>query len=253
RLLVTTIDNTLSGDPEGAARLIDVLKQSGDHVGFGVVTGRRPESAMEALAALGCPPPDVLISCLGTEIRYGASLTPDPAWHRHINYQWEPGEVRAAMAGFPGLELQNEAEQRRFKISYRRNGPDAPDRQRIARHLRRQGLRVQVICSHGTFVDLLPIRASPGLAVRAVAFKWGVPLDRVLTAGDSGDDEDMLAGNTLAVVVGGYNPELELLRGRPRVRFADGRYAWGVLEAIDYYNFLGEIRVPEEAERADAP
>ncbi|MEJ2646607.1 MAG: HAD family hydrolase, partial [Gammaproteobacteria bacterium] len=55
-----------------------------------------------------------------------------------------------------------------------------------------------------------------------------------------------LRGNTLGVVVGNYSSELEPLRGRPRLYFADGAYAWGILEGIEHYDFLGTIRVPEE-------
>ena len=55
----------------------------------------------------------------------------------------------------------------------------------------------------------------------------------------------MLTGRTLAVVVGNHDPELEVLRGQPQIYFAEGRNAWGILEGIHYYDFLGEIRVPE--------
>ena len=68
-----------------------------------------------------------------------------------------------------------------------------------------------------------------------------------MVAGDSVNDEEMLAGNTLGVVVGNYRPKLETLRRYPRIYFAEGRHAAGIIEGIHYYNFLEEIRIPNQA------
>jgi sucrose-phosphate synthase len=62
-----------------------------------------------------------------------------------------------------------------------------------------------------------------------------------LVAGASGNDETMLGGNTLGVVVGNYSPEIEKLRGCPQIYFAQGHYAWGILEALDHYDFFGNL------------
>jgi sucrose-phosphate synthase len=64
-------------------------------------------------------------------------------------------------------------------------------------------------------------------------------------AGDSGNDEEMLTGNTLAVVVGNHDPELEKLRGEPFVYFARNHFARGIIEGIEHYDFFGEIRNPQ--------
>jgi sucrose-phosphate synthase len=56
----------------------------------------------------------------------------------------------------------------------------------------------------------------------------------------------MLSGNTLGVVVSNHTAELERLRGRPRVYFAKSPHARGILEGIDWYDFLGDISVPLE-------
>jgi sucrose-phosphate synthase len=58
----------------------------------------------------------------------------------------------------------------------------------------------------------------------------------------------MLSGDTLGVVLGNHTPELDRLRGQSRVHFAKGNHGWGILEGIDYYDFLGRIRVPGEDE-----
>jgi sucrose-phosphate synthase len=85
----------------------------------------------------------------------------------------------------------------------------------------------------------VPSRASKGLALRYVAKQWNIPLDRVLVSGGSGGDEDMLRGDTLGVVVANrHNEELSMLTDTDRVYFAEGAHAWGLLEAIEHYDFF---------------
>ena len=74
--------------------------------------------------------------------------------------------------------------------------------------LRKEGLHTNIIYSHGQYLDLLPLRASKGFAVRYFADKWGISLEKILVAGDSGNDLDMMVGRTKGVVVGNHEPEL---------------------------------------------
>ncbi len=246
RILITDVDNTLTGDDEAVARLLKVLEQAGSFSGFGIATGRSKVSALEKLEELGTPPPDILITSNGASIRYGSHLTEDKAWKRHIDYRWEPDAIRAVMDEIPGVYMQDVTEQHRFKISYTIDLKKAPTVARIRRLLREAGLRVNLTCSFRMYLDLMPIRASCGLAIRYLAFKWGIPFEHLLVAGDSGNDEDMLRGETLGVVVGNHSPELKKLRGRPRIYFAEGCHANGILEGIAHYDFFGEIHIPEE-------
>ena len=122
---------------------------------------------------------------------------------------------------------------------------EAPSVTDVIRHLRRSRIQAKVIASHGAYLDILPIRASKGMALRYFAMDWGVGPDRCLVAGDSGNDEEMLTGNTLGVVVGNHDPELEKLRGEPHIYFAEKHYAWGIIEGIEHYDFFGQIRTHE--------
>ncbi len=248
RLLVTDIDDTLTGDTEGLDALVARLKQGDHRWGLGIATGRNLERALEVIEELGVPMPDLLITSVGADISYGTKLTPDRSWHKHIDYQWDPERVAEAMAELPGIEPQPPEQQAKFKLSYFIDTEVTAPRE-VVRHLRQKKLRVNSVFSFQAYVDLLPIRASSGLAIRYLALKWGLPPERILVAGDSGNDEDMLTGNTLGVVVGNYSPELEPLRGKPRIYFAEASHSWGVLEGIDHYNFFdSRIPIPEEEE-----
>jgi sucrose-phosphate synthase len=147
-----------------------------------------------------------------------------------------------------GFRLQAETEQQHFKVSYVVAKKKAPNKREVVQHLRKNGLRVNVNYSHGMFVDVLPIRASTGLAIRYLGFKWDIPSERTLVAGYASLDEDMLSGDTLGVIGSDFSPELGSLRGRPRIYFAAKSHAMGVLEGIDRYDFFGAINARRDDE-----
>ncbi len=242
RLLVCDIDNTLLGDFDGLHALLAELRSAGDGVGFAIATGRRLESARRILQDWRVPTPDILITSVGSAIFYGNSMAEDPGWLDHIDHRWDRDALVEAMRDIPGLKMQSKSEQRRHKISYDVDPAVMPPPPDIVRHLRRLDLRANVIFSHQAYLDLLPVRASKGLALRYLSMKWDLPPDRILVAGDSGNDEEMLRGEMLGVVVGNYSDELESLRGQPRVHFAAGEYAWGILEGLRHYRFLEALR-----------
>ncbi len=245
RLFVTDIDNTLLGDPGALKKLVQRIKQNAGKVGFGIATGRHLESAVEVLSEWNVPRPDLLITSVGSEIYYGDDLKQDMDWSKHINYKWEPDRLKEFIAEFSGLTLQDDVNQREFKVSYLYDADEAPSIREIKKHLRAKRFRVKAILSHEAYLDFLPLRASKGLAVWYMANKWGVPMERILTAGDSGNDEEMLKDHGLSAVVGNYSNELESLRNNPTVYFAQGEYAAGILEAMDHFQFFGDIQYPE--------
>lgn len=248
RILVCDIDNALLGDRKALKQLIETVFASGNKIGLGVATGRRLDSALKVLAEWEVPTPDILITGVGSEIFYGHGMVVDHGWLRHIDHQWHPDRIRRAMKGLPGIKLQPQSEQLKFKISYLVDPEKAPSMREVRRHLRKQDLHTKLIYSHEAFLDLLPMRASKGLAIRYVTMKWGLPPESLLVAGGSGNDEEMLKGNTLGVVVGNYSKELEKMRGKPRIYFAEQEYAWGIMEGMEFYNFCGDIRIPNDDE-----
>jgi len=246
RLLVTDVDDTLTGDPEALNTFRQVLDAAGENVGFAVATGRPLERTLSILEDLGLRTPDILITATGTEIHYGEHLIPDRSWESQIQYRWEPDRVREVLFDLKPISLVEEIFPTPFRIRFRMTDPKDLNLAEIRRTLRRKGLQVTPILDHHSVLDVTPVRASPGLAVRFICHKWNIPPDRILVAGDSGNDADMLSGETLGVVVGNFTPELEEIRGAPRVYFADGKHAWGVLEGIAHYEFFDDISIPEE-------
>lgn len=245
RLIVTDLDNTLTGDDDALRELLALIEQH-DNVGFGVATGRRLDDALDQLAELGLPIPDVLDTSCGTEIRYGANLTEDQSWKKQIGHQWRPDDIREALSEVAGLFPQAEKDQSTYKISYEVDVELAPKLPEIKRMLRERKLRAKLVFSLGMYLDILPVRGGSELSMRHLLFKWGFPPENVLVAGDSGNDEGMLKGRTLGVVVANHSPELSKLKRYPRIYFASQPHARGILEGIDYYSFLDHIVIPND-------
>jgi len=245
RLILTDLDNTLTGDDEALKEFGELIR-SNDHVGFGVSTGRSLEDAREMIDNLGLPTPDLLDTAVGTELYYGKDLHPDISWRKQINFQWDAQAVHDVLEKIPGFFVQSDKEQSEFKVSYKIDIERAPKPGAIRRILREAGLRVRVVISLGIYVDVVPVRAGSESSLRHLIYRWGFAPEQLLVAGDSGNDEGMLKGRTLGVVVGNYSPELEKLRKNPRVYFAEGHHAQGILEGIQYYHFLDHIVIPND-------
>lgn len=239
RTIITDIDQNLLGDTESLADFVDVIKANRKCTTFAVATGRRLDDALRIFKRYGIPQPDLLITSLGTEIHYAPRLTADTGWSLHIDHYWNPKAIRHILADVPGLELQPRDEQSRFKISYYIDPALAPDTDEINSLLHRNEQAVNVFYSFGQFLDIVPVRASKGFALRWFADQWDISLDHVLAAGGSGADEDMMRGNTQAVVVSNrHNEELSELTDVERIYYARQPYAAGILEAIRHYKFL---------------
>ena len=245
RALFTDVDQSLLGDAEGIRQFVEIMHENRKCATFGVATGRRLDSALTILRRHGIPRPDVLITSLGTEIYYAPQLTRDEYWNEHIDYLWRPAAVRRVLSDLPGLAPQPKIEQSRFKVSYLYDSERAPCIEDIAALLRGQDLTANPVYSFGQYLDIVPSRASKGQALRYVAQRWGIPLEQILVAGGSGADEDMMRGNTLAVVVENrHGEELSQLEDVERIYFAGRPHALGILEAIDHYDFFGSCMLP---------
>ena len=239
RALFTALDKSLVGDPESLRRFAEIIAENRKQVVFGIATGRRLDSALKLMRKEGVPTPDVLITSLGTRIHYGRALVEDDHWNDHIDRDWTAARIRRVMSGLPGVTAQPKIEQSRFKVSYFYDASEAPPVDEIVALLRKEEITANVVLSFGQFIDIVPSRASKGQALRYVARRMRVELQNILVAGGSGADDDMIRGNTLAVVVGNrHQEELADLRDMEHIYFAEQPYAAGILEAAGHYGFF---------------
>ena len=241
--LITDIDHTLIGeDNTRLHELISLIKANRTCLGFGVATGRTISSARDFLKRHGVPTPDVIISSVGAEIYYGHSDHFGQGWATHIRHKWNREIIASILKNLPYLEYQEADTQRPYKISYFME----PRKDRLAtihNLLLTKKCRYNLIYSHNKYLDILPCRASKGKALRYLSYKWTIPLRQILVCGDSGNDEEMLRGEPLAVVVGNYSRELDVLKGVRNIYFAKEPCAGGILEGIKRYQFIDKVKI----------
>lgn len=246
RALFTSIDLNLVGDDAALGAFLQTMQARRKSTIFGIATGRRLDDALAKLRQYNIPKPDVLITSQGTEIHYASDLTRSAVWVRHINHLWNPQEVRDVLAEMPGLVLQPKGQQGPFKISYYVDHALA-NVQEIRQTLLRKEQAVNAVFSFGQFLDVVPVRASKGLAMRWCAEQLGFALENTLVCGVTGADTDMLLGNTLGAVVSNHHlDELAEVICMDSIYVTQQQYAAGVLEAIAHYDFFAN----GEGERA---
>lgn len=238
--IFTSLDLNLIGDDAALKKFLQTIYVHRKSIIFGIATGRHLSDALAILKLHNIPQPDVLITSQGTNIHFAPHLTEDLAWRQHISHHWNPQAVRDILSGMPGLTLQLKMHQSRFKISYYVDHA-LVNINEIRQTLLRKEQAVNTVFSFEQFLDVVPIRASKGLALRWCAEQLGFSLNTTLVSGVTGADEDMLRGNTLGVVVDNHHlSELSDLSEVDNVYFASQPHAAGILEAMTYYRFFDD-------------
>jgi len=242
RAIFTSIDLNLTGDQEALSLFLQTMHAHRKSIIFGIATGRRLDDALAKLRQSNIPQPDVLITGQGTQVHYAPNLTRSDVWERHINHQWNPQAIRDVLAEMPGLKMQPKINQGTFKISYYIDHA-LVNAKEIRQTLLRNEQAVNAVFSFGQFLDVIPVRASKGLALRWCAEQLGFPLENTLVTGVTGADADMLLGNTLGAVVDDHHlEELSDLADIENIYFSKKHHAAGILEAIEHYKFFADAQ-----------
>jgi sucrose-phosphate synthase len=244
-IVISDLDGTLveGNDSNGLKEFKEWVVNNSNKVAFGVASGRNRHITEQAFKDYDLPKPDILICSAGSEIYYTDKFIPDKGWESHIDYLWKRIELEQALSGFPGIHLQEPDAQWRFKLSYYVDDRfDEDDLANLYKFLDDRKLRAKILLTENHYLDLLPFRASKGSAVRYLSYKWKVPLERFITAGNSGNDEDMLKAKTNGIVVSNYSPELEDLRKNKSIYFTKNPLAKGVLEGIQHHLELDSMK-----------
>lgn len=233
-LLVCDIDETLTGCRRGLGELRTWLERH-PRTGFAIATGRSLHSALDVIEEWEIPAPSVLITSVGAETYAArdaalARLDADPDWPPTAARAWPREAIIRALAGLDWLHPQGPREQRAHKLSYFLDDPSRA--KEVARRLRAAGHAVEVIASHGRYLDVLPAAVSKGHAIAHLARRLGIPMSRVHAAGDSGNDLHMLNMVGRPIVVGNCTDQLDTLVTHPDAYFAKAHHAAGVLEGL---------------------
>ncbi|NDG75165.1 MAG: glycosyltransferase [Synechococcaceae bacterium WB8_1B_136] len=239
RLLVLDLDGCLEApDGEGLARLRERLTD-GAASGLGILSGRSFQAARHRYAELRLREPQVWIVQAGTEIRYGSEGALDTLWQARIGSGWRRDAVEAALVELaPRLQPQPPAQQGDFKVSYLLHPPPEGVLAMVRQKLRIRQLEARPQLVHHWYLDVLPLRASKAEAIRHLALRWQLPLERILVVASQQGEADLLSGHPLGVVLGDHGAIPTGLRSRSKLFVASQPQARGVVEGLDHHRFL---------------
>lgn len=230
-VLATDLDGTfLGGSLSNRRRLYDWLRDQRQRVGLIFVTGRDPAFIADLCASGDIPAPEYVIGDVGTTIaRFtDGAVQPIAALEAPIIQAWQgkSDEVRARLNGIRGLWPQKTPF--RHRLSYQYDKRFDPESLSV---LGEAG--VDILISHGCFVDILPQGVSKGPSLLRLITHLGLPADRVLVAGDTLNDLSMFQTGLHGAVVGGAEADLlDATRNLPRAYQCRSEGAGGILEAI---------------------
>jgi len=240
RFLATDLDGTFIGDDAAMHALWANLAAA--DIGIVFSTGRHLPSIESFYAehditwrAAAC------ICMVGTEIwlHTESGYRLDESWSKHISDAWDKAAVEEILQAIPGVTMQPAEWQSRFKSSYYLEVDAAAALARIHNELAERGLNAKVVYSARRFLDLLPHRSGKGGAVSWLAGAVDVAPDSVITAGDTGNDLDMMRADLgfRCVAVGNASEELSRVR-EPQIYHATAEYAAGIQEGLVHYGWL---------------
>ena len=266
-LICTDLDRTLlpnGPQPESPnARPLFAKVVSRPEVKLAFVSGRRLALQTAAIKEFDLPTPDFIVGDVGASI-YQASedgqWVEESSWHDQLAAEWNHRTWRdfaPLLNDISGIELQDEEAQSDHKLSY--NIESLPDQTRIlsevCQRLDKEKIAAQLIWSVDETVpmgllDVMAPGATKRHAVEHVIELSGVPKERVLFAGDSGNDLPILVSAFPSVLVANATPEFraeaskaaESAGNSDQLHLAQGGllgmngcYAAGILEGLVHF------------------
>ena len=260
-LLASDMDGTVIPLEEGKERDEEIrrfrqLMEENSQVALAYVTGRHLELGMAGVEKHRLPFPDIFVCDVGTTIYF----------HNHKNWQHDEGyreeltkswsrhtgpDIASFLEGINGLETQEAEKQGEFNLG---RGHDAEAvLQSIRNRLTGRGLTANIIYSVDSLkdiglVDVLPPVAAKDYALAYLQKKLGLEQERVVYAGDSGNDLLAFVSGFNAIIVNNTaEPVKEEVRRQARVKgieaqifFASARFVQGVMEGCFHFNLFGK-------------
>lgn len=269
-ILATDLDGTLiplEGNKRNRSDLKVLTRElEAAHVTLVFVTGRHYELALRAIDENQLPEPHWLITDVGTSIRKcdaARQYVPVPEYAaelRNIISRFQREQVEQHLGRITNLQLQEPEKQSEFKVSYyvdRTRLTNAVEQIRSV--IRDYELPWSLISSVDPFtndglIDLLPAGVSKAFALKWFARHVSIATERLVFAGDSGNDLAVFAGGYRGIVVGNAHPDVasEAMRTHIQKGWTDRLYlakkkaTSGVLAGCRWFGLLPALRDSSE-------
>ncbi len=177
------------------------------------VSGRHQSLIRSAITTYQLPVPDFAIGDVGASLYriQGEQWLPCDSWQQAIASDWgdmQRGDIAASLGDLPQLRAQEADKQGEYKQSYYVSVDVdlRPLLQAVEERLCHLGIAYSLISSHDEvndvhLLDVLPQRATKLGAIRFLMTVLGCARERVIFAGDSGNDLPVLSSELQAILV----------------------------------------------------
>lgn len=268
QVLATDLDGTfipLDGNQQNRTDLNILASELKDNdVRLVFVTGRHFDSVSNAIETLQLPLPDWIICDVGTSLfrrEQSGEFVAITAYDEHLQQiisAMPISSLRQRLALIPGLRLQEDEKQGRYKLSFY---AEATQLEALYDQLQRELSKTQapysIIHSVDPFngdglIDLVPAEVSKAHALRWWASHMQLSQDAIVFAGDSGNDLAALTAGYRAIVVGNadrgvaqrvHNDHQEA-GWENRLCIAKGTASSGVLEGCRWFELISHAAPP---------
>lgn len=248
-LLCCDLDGTLLGKPDATLLFKEAWQQlpAGQRPLLVYNTGRLLQDAQRTVQRSDLPAADYLICGVGTLIHDMRAQATMREFADIMSESWDRDRAEEVVRTLTQAVKQPGRFQNAFKSSwYLHQAPDALIT--ALRHgLREAGIEALVVYSSSRDLDILPKYANKGNALEWLLGHLGIPAEKVIVAGDSGNDSAMfLIPGVRGIVVENAQPELvEATLGLPCHR-AQSICADGVIEGLVHFGVLAAAPEPGE-------
>ena len=241
-LLATDLDGTFLGGSQAARLRLYQLVASHPDIDLVFVTGRGLEHVLPLLSDPTIPQPDYIIADVGATVVLGESQQPVFQIQDEIEHIW-PGDraVADALAHVADLQRQEVPQERRCSYFCEEHHIDDEVRRIV------DDLGCDLLFSGGKYFDVLPRGINKGHTLTRLVEHLGLDREDVLVAGDTLNDLSMFETGFKGVCVGDSEPGLlSATADLARVYHAGAPGAGGIVEAFEYFGFLGSSGIEAE-------
>jgi hydroxymethylpyrimidine pyrophosphatase-like HAD family hydrolase len=240
-LLAADIDGTLLGDEMGEAWLKAFAGKYASVFRLAYVTGRYRFSVLELIDTGRLPRPDFICSDVGTDLfdlndpqnglgqKYWSQVASD--WDLEAIYKRGVGK---------GVWLQDFGDkQPPYQAGFFWDGN--PENLEAFRARMANDGRYHIYPSYGEYIDVLPALLGKGNAVRFLQKELGIDENRVIIAGDSGNDLQMFETEFKGIVPSNALEELKKVASQPWHFHSPLPAARGVLDGLRYFGLVESV------------
>ena len=237
-LLATDIDGTLLGDNAGEEAFRLFVSNYPDSLWFAAMTGRTRRSVEDLVATGRLPQPHYIVGSVGTDL----TDCHDPAnlmgtrWRERVSPQWDVESIYSIGEGDGVVRQVFSEAQPPFHAAFMWDGRDESLDAFRTRMAAAQECRI--IASHRRYIDVLPTGVGKGDAVTFLQSELSVDRDRVVVAGDSGNDCELFEAGFPGVVVANAQEEILACIREPFHYRSGLPGARGVLDGLEHFGLV---------------